>query len=217
MTAKPIPVTRKRIVALALIALTTLGLAYLHFAGGSTSVSVPSGAHAGQLTLKHCTYGNEAADCGTLVVPENRHNPHSRLIALPITRIRAHTPNPGAPIFRLQGGPGLYEHGLPRGEALHRPPRLRARRLPRRRRLLTPRLPRGSRVDERIRATCSAGRHSHPTPPPTVPAPSGSKTKASISPGTRCPSASKTSSSHATDSATDRSTSSARAPARARR
>jgi pimeloyl-ACP methyl ester carboxylesterase len=113
MTAKPIPVTRKRIVALALIALTTLGLAYLHFVGGSTSVSVPSGAHAGQLTLKHCTYGNEAADCGTLVVPENRHNPHSHLIALPITRIRAHTSHPGAPIFRLQGGPGLSNMDFP--------------------------------------------------------------------------------------------------------
>jgi hypothetical protein len=53
------------------------------------------------------TYGNEPADCGTLVVPENRHGPHSRLIALPITRIRAHTHSPGAPIFRLPGGPGL--------------------------------------------------------------------------------------------------------------
>jgi hypothetical protein len=106
-------VTRKRIVALALIALTPLGLAYLHFSGGSSSVSVPAGAHAGQLTLKHCTYGNELADCGTLVVPENRHDPHSRLIALPITRIRAHTPNPGAPIFRLQGGPGLTNMDFP--------------------------------------------------------------------------------------------------------
>jgi pimeloyl-ACP methyl ester carboxylesterase len=113
MTAKPTPVTRKRIVALTLIALTTLGLAYLHFAGGSTSVSVPSGAHAGQLTLKHCTYGNEAADCGTLVVPENRHNPRSRLIALPITRIHAHTSRAGAPIFRLQGGPGLSNMDFP--------------------------------------------------------------------------------------------------------
>ena len=52
---------RGRIAGLILIALLTLGLGYLHFAGGSTPVSVPSGAHAGQLTLKHCTYGNEAA------------------------------------------------------------------------------------------------------------------------------------------------------------
>ena len=104
---------RGRAAGLVLIALVGLGLAYLHFSGGSASVSVPSGAHAGQLTLKHCTYGNEPADCGTLVVPENRHDPHSRLIALPITRIRAHTPHPGVPIFRLQGGPGLTNMDFP--------------------------------------------------------------------------------------------------------
>ena len=104
---------RGRAAGLVLIALVGLGLAYLHFAGGSASVSVPSGAHAGQLTLKHCTYGNESADCGTLVVPENRHDPHSRLIALPITRIRAHTSHPGVPIFRLQGGPGLSNMDFP--------------------------------------------------------------------------------------------------------
>ena len=37
-----------RIVALALISLTALGLAYLHFSAGNDSVSVPSGAHADQ-------------------------------------------------------------------------------------------------------------------------------------------------------------------------
>jgi nucleoside-diphosphate-sugar epimerase len=72
---------RGRITALALIALLTLALGYLHFSGGSESVSVPSGAHAGQLTLKSCNYttenGTSAADCGTLVVPENRHDPSS--------------------------------------------------------------------------------------------------------------------------------------------
>src|SRR5436190_10478718 len=104
---------RGRAAGLVLIALVGLGLAYLHFSGESASVSVPSGAHAGQLTLKHCTYANEPADCGTLVVPENRHDPHSRLIALPITRVRAHTPNPGAPIFRLQGGPGITNMDFP--------------------------------------------------------------------------------------------------------
>ena len=71
---------------------------------------MPAGAHAGQLTLKNCTYNTEkgayAADCGTLVVPENRADPHSRLIALPVIRIRAHSAHPGDPIFRLQGGPG---------------------------------------------------------------------------------------------------------------
>src|SRR5947207_515563 len=98
-----------RVAALALISLTTLGLAYLHFSG-TDSVSVPSGAHAGQLMLHSCHYATEdgsyRADCGTLVVRENRHEPNSRLIALPVTRIRARAANPGAPIFRLEGGPG---------------------------------------------------------------------------------------------------------------
>ena len=105
---------RGRAAGLVLIALVGLGLAYLHFSGGSASVSVPSGAHAGQLTLKHCTYGNEPADCGTLVVPENRHDPHSRLIALPITRIRAHTPKPRRADLPAPGWPRPHQHGLPR-------------------------------------------------------------------------------------------------------
>src|SRR5579875_1866852 len=109
---------RGRITGLTLIALLTLALGYLHFAGSSTAVSVPAGAHAGQLTtLKHCTYNTErgasAADCGTLVVPENRADPHSRLIALPVIVIRAHSAHPGDPIFRLQGGPGITNMQFP--------------------------------------------------------------------------------------------------------
>jgi uncharacterized membrane protein YdfJ with MMPL/SSD domain/pimeloyl-ACP methyl ester carboxylesterase len=100
-----------RIVALALISLTALGLAYLHFGSGRDSVSVPSGAHPGQLKLHPCHYATEQgsyrADCGTLVVRENRHDPQSRLIALPVKRIRALSGTPGLPIFRLQGGPGV--------------------------------------------------------------------------------------------------------------
>jgi len=99
-------VTRGRIVALALIGLAALGLAYLHFATGADRVSVPRGAHAGQLQLHSCRYAGARADCGTLVVRENRHDPHSRLIALPVTRVRARS-EPGVPIFRLQGGPGI--------------------------------------------------------------------------------------------------------------
>jgi pimeloyl-ACP methyl ester carboxylesterase len=103
--------TVARIVALSVIGLMVLGLAYLRFAPDGGSVSVPKGAHAGQLVLKPCDYGTEkgsyAADCGTLVVPENRANSQSRLIALPVTRIRARSAHPGAAIFRLQGGPGV--------------------------------------------------------------------------------------------------------------
>src|SRR6266496_913187 len=103
--------TPARIAALALMGLAVLALGYLRFAPDAGSVSVPRGAHAGQLNLHACHYATEkgsyAADCGTRVVPENRADPHSRLIALPVTRIRAHSAHPGAPIFRLQGGPGL--------------------------------------------------------------------------------------------------------------
>jgi len=108
---------RGRITGLALIALLTLALGYLHVAGSSKSVSVPAGAHAGLLTLKSCNYTTEngpaAAECGTLVVPENRHDPKSHLIALPVTVIRAHSAHPGVPIFRLQGGPGISNMQFP--------------------------------------------------------------------------------------------------------
>ncbi len=101
--------TPGRIVALALIAVAVAGLAYLRFQPDD-SVSVPSGAKAGDLVLEPCEYGTEdgsyAADCGTLVVPENRADPRSRLIALPVTRIRAGGDNAREPIFRLEGGPG---------------------------------------------------------------------------------------------------------------
>ena len=96
----PVPVgerkrvfTPGRIVGLVLIGLVVLGLGYLRLGTGEAAVSVPAGAKAGDLTLKPCSYetekGSYAADCGTLVVPENRADPQSRLIALPVTRIRA--------------------------------------------------------------------------------------------------------------------------------
>lgn len=103
--------TRTRIVALLVIGVLVLGLAYLRFAPGDSSVSVPDGAQAGDLTLEPCTYGTEDgsydADCGTLIVPENRADAGSRLIALPVTRIRARVDDSLAPIFRLEGGPGV--------------------------------------------------------------------------------------------------------------
>src|SRR5438093_7477683 len=101
------PFTGGRIAALVLIGLATLGLAYLHFATGDDRITVPSGARAGQLTLHTCRYAGSRADCGMLVVRENRHDPHSRLLALPVTRIRATSVHADVPIFRLQGGPGI--------------------------------------------------------------------------------------------------------------
>src|SRR6185312_14630571 len=120
-TAMETPSARRfsttRIVALALIALALAGLGYLHLVSRSSTLSVPKGAHAGRLTLHPCTYGTKdggyAADCGTLVVPENRHDPHSRLIALPVKRIHARSADPREPVFRLQGGPGLTNMDFP--------------------------------------------------------------------------------------------------------
>jgi pimeloyl-ACP methyl ester carboxylesterase len=103
--------TVARIIALALIALAAGGLVYLHGATERGSLSVPAGAHAGRLTMHPCTYDTESggyrADCGTLVVRENRARRHTRLIALPVIRIRARSQHPGTPLFRLEGGPGL--------------------------------------------------------------------------------------------------------------
>jgi pimeloyl-ACP methyl ester carboxylesterase len=86
------------------------GLTYVRVSSSPETVSVSQGAQAGQLTMHPCTYptenGGYRADCGTLVVPENRADPRSRLIALPVTRILARSPHPLAPIFRLNGGPG---------------------------------------------------------------------------------------------------------------
>ena len=99
-----------RIIALMLIGLAFLSLGYLKVATADDPVSFPKGALAGDLLLDPCTYSTEdgsyAADCGTLVVPENRADPQSRLIAVQVTRIRAQTDEPAEPIFRLQGGPG---------------------------------------------------------------------------------------------------------------
>jgi pimeloyl-ACP methyl ester carboxylesterase len=109
--------TRTRIVALTLIGVVALGLAYLKLGSADEAVSVPAGAIAGDLILDPCTYSTEdgsyAADCGTLVVPENRADPQSRLIALQVTRIRAQTDDPAEPVFRLEGGPGRTNMTFP--------------------------------------------------------------------------------------------------------
>ena len=69
-----------------------------------------------------CTYPTEngayRADCGTLVVPENRADPRSRLIALPVTRILARSSHPLAPIFHLNGGPGITNMTFPQANRL---------------------------------------------------------------------------------------------------
>jgi pimeloyl-ACP methyl ester carboxylesterase len=63
-------------------------------------------ANAGDLVLSAGTYFEYEADYGTLVVPENRQDPNSRLIELPVIRVRTNSPQPGAPVFVFGGGPG---------------------------------------------------------------------------------------------------------------
>jgi len=74
---------------------------------------VPENAQAGELTgLNECEYqpagskAKYAAECGTLVAPENWEKTGSRLIALPVVRIPARGANPAEPVFWLVGGPG---------------------------------------------------------------------------------------------------------------
>jgi pimeloyl-ACP methyl ester carboxylesterase len=103
--------TPARIIALVLSVVLVSGLIYLRFAHDGESVSVASAAKAGDLILKPCSYATEdgayQADCGTLAVPENRTDPGSGLIAVPVTRVRARTDHPAEPVFRLEGGPGI--------------------------------------------------------------------------------------------------------------
>jgi pimeloyl-ACP methyl ester carboxylesterase len=95
-----------------LIVLSTLSLLLTACAGVKQApLTVPAGAQAGDLVgLVPCTYEAKEveydADCGTLVVPENRGDPDSRLIALPVIRVRATGDDPAEPIFYLSGGPG---------------------------------------------------------------------------------------------------------------
>jgi len=94
----------------AALAATILGLGLAACAPARMGNEVPPGARPGDLSLEACSYKIQgsafAADCGTLVVPENRANPEARLISVPIIRVHATTDQPSEPIFFLNGGPG---------------------------------------------------------------------------------------------------------------
>ena len=114
--------TWARIAALLVTIVLLTGLTYMGVSSSPETVAVPQGAHAGQLTMHPCTYptenGSYRADCGTLVVPEDRADPRSRLIALPVTRILARSSHPLAPIFHLNGGPGTTNMTFPQASRL---------------------------------------------------------------------------------------------------
>src|SRR4051812_47825849 len=109
--------TPARIAAIAVIAVLSIGLMAIRFSHHDNNVRVSAGAKAGQLQMHSCSYqtesGKQPADCGSFIVRENRTNPHSRLIALRVTRVRAQAHHPGAPIFYMQGGPGITNMQFP--------------------------------------------------------------------------------------------------------
>ena len=92
-----------------LAALLGFGLFWTGCGRSEELIRVPEGAAIGDLTLEPCTYEASdieyAAECGSLVVPENRSDPDSRLIALPVTRVLATGGRDLEPIFYLAGGP----------------------------------------------------------------------------------------------------------------
>jgi pimeloyl-ACP methyl ester carboxylesterase len=95
-----------------LIILLVLSITAVFFAFKSKQkITLPPNAHAGDLTLEPCDYKKKTAtqktECGTLIVPENRINPTSRLLALPVKRIHSESTSPLEPIFYLGGGPGM--------------------------------------------------------------------------------------------------------------
>jgi pimeloyl-ACP methyl ester carboxylesterase len=75
------------------------------------AIMVPEGAQAGDLVgMDACIYEVDdleyEAECGTLIVPENREVPGSQLIGLPIIKVLATGTLSAEPIFWLAGGPG---------------------------------------------------------------------------------------------------------------
>jgi len=82
--------------------------AEIRFAGAD---HFPEASAKPGLTLSPCQYEEDGvkykADCGVLLVPENRQDPESRLIPLPVRRLHSTNPNKVEPVFYLSGGPGI--------------------------------------------------------------------------------------------------------------
>ncbi|MEO6228394.1 MAG: alpha/beta hydrolase [Thermomonas sp.] len=85
------------------LAIACLGL----FASASaTTPKDPPKAPADTFVFKSADGQTTNAIHGSLHVPENRSDPHSRMLNLRYVRFPATTNNPGAPIIYLSGGPG---------------------------------------------------------------------------------------------------------------
>ncbi|NIB38468.1 alpha/beta hydrolase [Pseudomaricurvus alkylphenolicus] len=100
--------------------LSALALVLIGQVSAAQAPQLPDQARPGQFSgftpcAQQQVYGAKTrpAECGTLVVAENREKPNGRLIALPVVRLPAASPDGRDPIIRLSGGPG--------GTNLHHP------------------------------------------------------------------------------------------------
>jgi len=75
------------------------------------TVDVNKDATVANITVPIDGKGTDAESNASLAAlrDENRADPESRLIALPLIRIRAQSDHPAKPIFRLEGGPGTRQ------------------------------------------------------------------------------------------------------------
>jgi len=88
----------------------TVAAAFLLVATTLACVSCIQNRQEGDLTVLQGTYVIAGqcykADYGTLYVSENRADPESRLIRLPLIKIHSASTDPAEPVFRCIGGPG---------------------------------------------------------------------------------------------------------------
>jgi pimeloyl-ACP methyl ester carboxylesterase len=107
--------TRKTTVLVAALLVVAAIAGWLVFRPRDQRVTVPEDAAAGDLTMTPCSIKVDGveyqAECGTLVVPEYRTDPQSRLIAIPVRRILAPSQSLSEPILWLGGGPGMTNMG----------------------------------------------------------------------------------------------------------
>jgi len=67
-------------------------------------------------------YDEDIIECGSVLVPENRTNPSSRLIRLSLMQVKSSSANPpGGTVVRLEGGPGVNSVTSGRAETYSRP------------------------------------------------------------------------------------------------
>lgn len=98
----PRPTARGRALVVAIV-----GLALAGCRTEPPRATTVIGTTPGGLAMQPCMHRDSIpAECGTLTVPERRDVAGSRLIAIPVIRIRARGATPGLPIFFLNGGPG---------------------------------------------------------------------------------------------------------------